>query len=150
MQPRSPLFLWALRRRLLLAGLCAALLAPAAVGQAPQQLPPDHAARMAKGQELFRKSVRQILTDRCLKCHGGEKTRGDLDLATRAGLLKGGDNGPAVVPYRARDSRLVRLITHQERPRMPAKEAKLSDAQIAQVAAWIDLGAPYDRPLLQK
>jgi mono/diheme cytochrome c family protein len=150
MQARYTLSPLALRRGLLLAGLAAALLGPAAAGQAPQQLPPDHAERMAKGQELFRKQVRQILTDRCLKCHGGEKTRSDLDLATREGLLKGGDNGPAVVPYRAKESRLYKLITHQERPRMPAKEAKLSDAQIAQVAAWIDLGAPYDRPLIEK
>jgi mono/diheme cytochrome c family protein len=149
MQLRSPLSPWA-PRRLFLAGLCAALLSSSAAGQPPVQLPPDHAERMAKGQELFRKHVRQILTDRCLKCHGGARTRGELDLATREGLLKGGDHGPAVVPYRAKESRLYKLITHQERPRMPAKEAKLSDAQLAQVAAWIDLGAPYDRPLLEK
>src|SRR5262249_54529591 len=79
-----------------------------------------------------------------------EKTRADLDLATREGLLKGGDNGPAVVPYRAKQSRLYKLITHQQEPHMPAKEAKLPEAQLAQIAAWIDLGAPYDRPLVEK
>jgi mono/diheme cytochrome c family protein len=141
---------WAPRCGLLVAGLAAALFGPAFAGQPAPKVPPDHAERMAKGQEVFRKHVRQILTDRCLKCHGGEKTRADLDLTTREGLLKGGDNGPAVVPYQARQSRLYKLITHREDPHMPAKEAKLPDAQIVQIAAWIDLGAPYDRPLVEK
>jgi hypothetical protein len=134
----------------LLAGLGAILLATTAAGQQAVKVPPDHAERMVKGQELFRKHVRQLLMERCLKCHGGEKTRADLDLTTRAGLLKGGDNGPAIVPYSAKTSRLYKLISHLEDPHMPAKEAKLPEAQIAQVAAWIDLGAPYDRPLIDK
>ncbi len=137
-------------RGVLLAGLCAALFGTTAAAQQPLKVPADHAERMARGQELFRKHVRAILTERCLKCHGGEKTRADLDLATREGLLKGGDNGPAVVPYSAKRSRLYQLITHKQEPHMPAKEAKLPDAQIAQIAAWIDLGAPYDRPLIEK
>ncbi len=146
-QPRSRL---GRRPALAFAGLSLALLYGAAAGQAPEKIPADHAARMAKGQELFRKHVRQILLDRCVKCHGGEKTRADLDLTTREGLLRGGDNGTAVVPYRAKQSRLYRLVTHQDQPHMPAKEAKLPDVQIAQLAAWIDLGAPYDRPLIEK
>src|SRR5438105_2990710 len=85
-----------------LAGLTLVLLYGGAAGQTPEKVPADHAARMAKGQELFRKHVRQILLDRCVKCHGGDKTRADLDLTTREGLLRGGDNGTAVVPYRAR------------------------------------------------
>jgi hypothetical protein len=150
MQVRYALRSWARCCLLSLVGLGTALLGPVNAGPPAAKLPPDHAQRMAKGQELFRKHVRQILTDRCLKCHGGEKTRADLDLATREGLLKGGDHGPAVVPYRAKQSRLYKLIAHLEDPHMPAKEAKLLDAQIAQVAAWIDLGAPYDRPLIEK
>jgi mono/diheme cytochrome c family protein len=150
MQDRCTRRPWALRCGLLLAGLVGVLPGPALAGQPAAKLPPDHAERMAKGQELFRKQVRRILTERCLKCHGGEKTRADLNLATRDGLLKGGDNGPAIVPYRAKQSRLYKLITHQQDPHMPAKEAKLPDAQIAQIAAWIDLGAPYDRPLVEQ
>ncbi len=124
--------------------------APAAAAQAPASLPPDHAERIAKGTDLFKKYIRQLLAERCLKCHGGEKTRAAFDLSTRADLLRGGDNGTSVVPYAAKKSRLVRLIAHQEEPHMPAREAKLSPAQVAQVAAWIDLGAPYDRPLNER
>ena len=46
-------------------------------------MPPDHAERLAKGTELFKKSVRSILSERCLNCHGSAKTRGNFDLSTR-------------------------------------------------------------------
>jgi mono/diheme cytochrome c family protein len=119
---------------------------------APQEppLPADHAEQMARGRELFTRHVRQILLDNCVKCHGGEKTRSGLDLTTRESLLKGGDNGPVVVPHKAKASRLLQLVSHLEEPHMPPKGDKLSDAQRGQLAAWIDLGAPYDKPLLDK
>ena len=41
-------------------------------------LPADHAERFTRGLELFRKEIRPLLTTHCLKCHGGEKTQGDL------------------------------------------------------------------------
>jgi cytochrome c553 len=131
------------------------LLLTAVVGRTPsvaaqQPLPADHAEKMARGRELFTKHVRQVLVNRCVKCHGGEKTRAGLDLTTRETLLKGGDNGPAILAGKANESRLYKLITHAEEPHMPSQGAKLSDTQIAHVAAWIDLGAPYDKPLIEK
>jgi cytochrome c553 len=117
-------------------------------GQQPLQ--PDHAEKMARGRELFAKEVRQVLLDRCLNCHGGDKTRAGFDLTTREGLLKGGDNGTAVVAGKSKDSRLPKLLRHEEEPHMPSNAAKLSDAQIGHIVAWIDLGAPYDKPLIEK
>jgi mono/diheme cytochrome c family protein len=115
-----------------------------------EPLPPDHAERMARGRDLFAKQVRQVLTEHCLKCHGGDKVRSGFDLSTREGLLKGGEKGIAVVAGKAKESRLYKFITHQATPHMPDKADKLSDAQIAQIAAWIDFGAPYDKPLAAK
>src|SRR5262245_39078652 len=60
--------------------------------------------------------VRVLLQQRCLECHGGKKTRGGLDLATREGLLAGGDSGPAVVPGDAKKSLLHRLVAHAAKP----------------------------------
>ena len=82
-----------------------------------------------------------------MKCHGGEKTKSEFDLTTREGLLKGGAEGPAVKLYDAKSSRLYELITHAQDPHMPSKGAKLPDDAISQIAAWIDHGARYDRPL---
>src|SRR5262249_30544897 len=104
----------------------------------------------AKGRELFNKHVRPILLDRCVKCHGGDKIKGELDLATRDSLLKGGTHGAAIVPGKAKASRLYKLINHEQEPKMPARQAKLSDAETAQIAAWIDTGAPYDNPLIER
>jgi hypothetical protein len=98
---------------------------------------------------LFTRHVRQVLIENCLKCHGGEKTKSDFDLSTRETLLRGGAGGPAVELWNGKASRLYKLLTHQDEPHMPAKAPKLRDDQIAHVAAWIDLGAPYDRPLSQ-
>ena len=129
--------------------LLAALHAVAAETVPNAAVPSDHAQRMTRGLELFQKQVRSVLIENCVKCHGGEKTKGEFDLATREGLLKGGAEGPTVKLYDARSSRLYQLISHAREPYMPSKEAKLPDAAIAQIAAWIDDGAPYDKPLLE-
>ena len=112
-------------------------------------LPSDHAQRMTRGLEIFQTQVRPLLTEHCVKCHGGEKIKGKFDLSTREGLLKGGAEGLAVKLYDARSSRLYQFISHTKDPHMPSKEAKLPDAAIAQIAAWIDNGAPYDGPLIE-
>ena len=111
-------------------------------------LPADHAERMARGLQTFNAHIRPLLLQHCVKCHGGEKTRNDFDLTTREGLLKGGSGGSAIQPFRARDSRLLRLLAHTETPHMPDHGEKLAAPLIARVASWIDDGAPYDAPLI--
>ena len=60
-----------------------------AAAQAPVEK--DHAERMARGTDIFKKHVRTVLVNECLKCHGGDKTEGEFDLTDRDRLLKGGD-----------------------------------------------------------
>ena len=122
--------------------------AGAAFADAP--VAPDHAEKMARGQEIFTKSVRALLTDKCLRCHGGEKTRSGFDLATRDGLLKGGDKGLVIVVGQSKESRLYQYVAHLDKPVMPPKEDRLPDEAVSQLAAWIDSGAPYDKPLLER
>src|SRR5437763_7301044 len=110
----------------------------------------DHARQMASGLELFKGGVGQLLAEKCVKCHGGEKTNGELDLTTREGLLKGGAEGAAIVVGKSRESKLIRLIRHTEEPYMPKKEPALAPEEIVKIAAWIDAGAPYDKPLVAK
>jgi hypothetical protein len=83
-------------------------------------------------------------------CHGGKATKSGLDLTTRAGLLRGGDSGPAIVSGESKKSRLYLRLTHAEKPGMPYKRERLPDAQIAVLAAWIDAGAPYTRSLKEE
>ena len=105
---------------------------------------------MAQGLAVFKRDVRRILTTRCLKCHGGKETTSELNLSTRAGLLKGGEEGQVVVPGKPAKSRLLALIAHRSEPKMPQEGTKLSARAVASVAKWIELGAPYDRPLSEK
>ena len=119
--------------------------------KATDAVPPEHAAEMAAGRELFVRSVRDTLVQSCLKCHGQSKTRGGLDLVSRESLLKGGDNGPAITPRQSATSRLYRLAARLDEPHMPPKgHEPLSKQQLADLAKWIDLGAPYDKPLLER
>jgi cytochrome c553 len=116
---------------------------------AADALPPDHAQRMTKGLEIFQHSAKAILVENCVGCHGGEKTKGELNIVTREGLLKGGADGIMVVPFKAADSRLLKLVRHEEEPHMPDKKPMLSAEKIQSLADWIDNGAPYEGELLE-
>ncbi len=126
------------------------VLATTAAIAADGPVSPDHARAMARGLDLFKGGVRATLTDHCLGCHGGKTTKGDFDLSTREGLLREGSEGPSVAPGKSKESRLFRMVSHLDRPYMPLKAAKLPDDAIAKLGQWIDAGAPYDRPLVEK
>ncbi len=116
------------------------------------QISADHAAQMAKGLALFKgdKGVRAILSEHCVKCHGGESTKAEFDLTSREALLKDHGDGPAVVVGKSTESRLQQYLTHELKPGMPYKAKKLPRDAIDKVAAWIDAGAPYDEPLVKQ
>src|SRR5262245_49873165 len=88
----------------------------------------------------FEKDVLPLLTARCVKCHGASKPKAQLDMRTRAGLLKGGESGPALIPGASAKSLLLELVRKGEMP--PGKEEKLKSEQVAVLKAWIDAGAP--------
>src|SRR5262245_57387277 len=82
-----------------LAGLLGLVSLVPAVAPPPGKEPAvdaDHARSMAASRELFATTVGPTLKGHCLKCHGLEKTRGGVDMASRETLLKGGDKGPVV------------------------------------------------------
>src|SRR5581483_10141730 len=101
----------------------------------------------AEGREFFEKHIRPLLVRHCYSCHSAEaeKLKGSLRLDTRAGVLKGGKSGPAVVPGSPEKSLLLQLVRHEdESQRMPPR-GKLSEREIADLEAWIKMGAPDPR-----
>ena len=94
------------------------------------------------GDEFFEKEVRPLLIERCVKCHGGEKTRGSLKLTSREAVLQGGDTGPAAVPGKPDDSLLVQLVRRTDKMKMPRGD-KLPDREIAVLTRWVEMGLPY-------
>ena len=105
------------------------------------------AASEAEGFEFFEKRIRPLLSEQCYECHSAQskKVKGGLLLDSREGITQGGDSGPAFVPGDPDKSRLVVAARHTDKElRMPPKR-KLSDAQIADLEAWVKMGAPDPR-----
>ncbi len=96
----------------------------------------------AEGVEFFEKKVRPVLAEHCFRCHSGDKDKGGLRLDSHAALLKGGDNGPALVAGQPEKSLLVKVVGYKDDLRMPPKK-KLPDAAIANLTAWVKMGAPW-------
>jgi hypothetical protein len=92
--------------------------------------------------EFFEARIRPVLADQCWKCHGPKKQMSGLRLDSRAALLQGGDNGPAIVPGDPEKSPLVRAVRHAGPLKMPPK-GKLPAQAAADLAAWVKMGAPW-------
>ncbi|MBL8290756.1 MAG: PSD1 domain-containing protein [Bryobacterales bacterium] len=88
-----------------------------------------------------------LLEKRCVGCHSGASKQSGLDLSSRAMALRGGDRGPAIIPGKASDSLLYKVVTHAAKPHMPLQGAKLSDTEVEILASWINHDAPWQQPL---
>lgn len=93
------------------------------------------------------RDAQAILHEKCLACHGTDpkKIKGQLDLRTREATLKGGESGPALVSGSPAKSRLYVAVTwNDDDLQMPPKaNDRLTEAQVALLARWIEAGAPW-------
>ncbi len=60
---------------------------------------------------IFEDVVHPLLEQRCVQCHRQGKKKGRLSMETLASMLKGGKDGPSVVPGKLNESELFRRIT---------------------------------------
>jgi hypothetical protein len=102
--------------------------------------PPEAQAR---SKELFRKSVEPLFAASCLRCHGEKRQKSELDLRSREALLKGGIQGPAIVPGKPQESLLWLAISHAKEPHMPP-DGVLEPAAVEAVREWIATGACWE------
>ena len=96
---------------------------------------------------FFESRIRPVLVEHCYKCHSGrtKAPKGGLRLDSREALLRGGENGPAIVPGKPDDSLLLKALSHEgEVAEMPPDE-KLPDRVLADFRQWIASGAPDPR-----
>ncbi|HZZ80263.1 MAG TPA: PSD1 and planctomycete cytochrome C domain-containing protein, partial [Gemmataceae bacterium] len=118
-----------------------ALLVFAAAGNVfAQDMPPT-----PEQVEFFEKKIRPVLVQHCYECHStkSKKVRGKLLLDSQAGLLRGGELGPAIVPGNPDKSRLIEAIRFTNVDLRMPRVGKLSDAVIADMTAWVKMGAPW-------
>lgn len=96
---------------------------------------------------LWTGKVQPLFDIQCAKCHGPIEQKGGLELDTPEAILKGGDEGPAVVAGKPEESRLYTYLAADADPHMPPKK-QLTDAERAVVQEWIlALGAKPADPV---
>jgi mono/diheme cytochrome c family protein len=93
----------------------------------------------------FHKDIRPVIEANCVGCHGAEKQKGKFRLDTREWLMKGGENGDAVVIGKSADSPLIHNVARldEDEAMPPKKDDALKPAQVAKLRAWIDAGLPW-------
>ena len=66
--------------------------------------------------EFFEARIRPVLAQKCYGCHNSKMPapKASLVLDTREGLLKGGTSGPALVPGKPLESRLIKVLTYSD------------------------------------
>src|ERR1041384_3384719 len=106
----------------------------------------------AEPLEFFEQKIRPVLADHCYACHSSqaEKIKGGLRLDTKAGVLQGGDTGPALVIGNPDASLLIKAVRYgdsnlQMPPRKDGADKKLSPEKIADLESWVKMGAPDPR-----
>ena len=97
--------------------------------------------------EFFETRIRPVLSSKCYACHASKLAapKGELVLDTKAGVLKGGTLGPAVVPGKPGESRLLEALSYSNAHLQMPPAGKLADAIIADFERWIAAGAPDPR-----
>ena len=93
--------------------------------------------------EFFETKVRPILAGTCQKCHAGENHKGGLRLDSRESLLKGGESGVAIVPGNPAASPMIDAVNYRGLEMPPT--GKLNPRQIAALAEWVQMGAPWPK-----
>ncbi len=102
------------------------------------------AGKASPGKVDFARDIAPLFERACVSCHGAEKEKSGLRLDDRRLALRGGDEGPAILPGNNAESLLIRLVSGVDPDRlMPPKGDRLSDQDIQLLRAWIDQGAVW-------
>ena len=101
-----------------------------------------------EGVAYFEKNIRPLLVANCYGCHSSklDKPMGGLLLDSRAGMMRGGKSGVAViVPGKPEQSLLLGAVLGNRADLKMPPGKKLAEYEIEQIAQWIQMGAPDPR-----
>jgi uncharacterized membrane protein len=95
--------------------------------------------------DIFTDAIQPILKAKCVSCHNANKKKGGMVLSSFEEIIKGGEDGPGVVPGNLEKSGIYSRITLPEDDKkfMPANGKKpLTKDQVAIIKWWIEMQAP--------
>ena len=88
---------------------------------------------------LYRNQVQPLLKARCGQCHNQNTSKAELDLASPAGVQRGGESGDLVIAGKPAQSLLIQKIKDGEMP--PEGKAPLTSQEVKLLMRWIQNGA---------
>lgn len=98
----------------------------------------------ADGIKLFEENVRPVLERNCFMCHSDpERAENGFLLTTRAGLLRGGERGPAISTSEPALSLLLHAVSYDDEQLQMPPSGRLADADLEAIRQWVQLGAPF-------
>ena len=92
--------------------------------------------------DFFETKIRPVLANSCFVCHNAKLKTASLDLSSAAGFHQGPASGPLISEKEPEKSKLLEVLRYQGPIKMPPT-GKLPDQQIADIAAWVKVGAPW-------
>lgn len=108
---------------------------PAQQTPTPNGITPDQTA-------FFETKIRPLFLANCVSCHGKDQPAAGLRLDLREGFLKGSDSGSVFVAGDPDKSLLIQAVRQTGALKMPVGK-KLDAPQIADLEAWVRMGAPW-------
>jgi len=104
-------------------------------------------AQQTVSNDFFEAKIRPVLASKCYACHNSKlkEPKGYLVLDSRAGVMKGGTLGPAIVPGKPDDSKLIHALRYSDPHLQMPPSGRLDDQIIADFEQWIAGGAPDPR-----
>jgi hypothetical protein len=92
--------------------------------------------------------IRPVLQTKCYSCHGKNKQKGKLRMDDSLRLMKGGKDGPVIIPGNAEKSEMAKRLSlpRGDDDHMPPKEKpQPTEQEIALIHWWIASGASFDK-----
>jgi uncharacterized membrane protein len=99
---------------------------------------------------LYEDVIKLILNNKCFSCHGPKKTKGELQLHSTDGILKGGENGEVITMGNPKESPLYSrlVLPKDDEDHMPPEDkTQPSKEEIKLIETWVANGNPFDKSI---
>jgi formate dehydrogenase gamma subunit len=98
----------------------------------PTVTPTPQAVQPAVGELSWEGGIGDLFARQCGACHG---QAGGFSVSDYSSVMKGGVNGPVIIPGNAEDSHLIRVVGGGNHP------GKFTDVELSVIRDWINAGA---------